>query len=359
MRKTFPATMPAGLLAALVLLTGCATTSPIATREALNQHVVRSDSYYQRYATSRLEDRVYPATQELIDYLLKDNAAEGFPNKPESAALAPEVVADIHAAIVGLPPAIQAMITAKVAGIFVVKDLGGSAYTDIVYSSDAARKPLKGVVILDISALNRKANEWLTWKESSPFKPEAPYSLQARLEQPDLDTRSSAIQFILLHEFAHALSIGENATPLWGLNPTEVADPAKFPFFSQSWQVQLPVAPASRGKYVSRFDKQMPLRAKVLYYLPLKTTLLAGQSVEIYEKLAQTNFLTLYGATNPFDDFAEAFATYVHGVLLKRPYRITITKAGKTLLTFTPCWNDRRCRSKREALERFIARAAR
>ena len=348
-----------GHLAILLLLsglaTGCSTAPPKTTREQLNQHVIRSEAFYDRYRNTRLEDRIYPAPPEFLDYLTKDNDAQGFPNRPGSPTLTAEVLADIHAAIAELPASIRQIVDQKVAGIFIVKDLGGSAYTDIIYSRD--HQPIKGFVVLDITVTDRKANDWLTWKENTPFKPEAGYSLKAEIERGARNTRRYALQFILLHEFAHALSIGGAPLPLWGISPASASDATKYPFFSQSWRALPPVAPDTRWRYGSVFDQQLPDRAKIMYYVPLKTTLLASQMPSLYEQLEHTNFATLYGATNPFDDFAEAFATYVHGVMLKQPYKISISKGDQLLKTFSPCWNEKRCQGKRKALEKFLWQA--
>jgi molybdopterin-binding protein len=62
----------------------------------------------------------------------------------------------------------------------------------------------------------------------------------------------------------------------------------------------------------------------VVYYFGAK--LPAGQMVATYESLERTNFVTLYAATHPADDFAEAFASYVHGVLMGRPWEISIAR---------------------------------
>ena len=48
-----------------------------------------------------------------------------------------------------------------------------------------------------------------------------------------------------------------------------------------------------------------------------------------YSNLEATNFAALYAITGPGDDFAEAFASDVHGVRLGRPWRVTIERNRK------------------------------
>jgi hypothetical protein len=68
-----------------------------------------------------------------------------------------------------------------------------------------------------------------------------------------------------------------------------------------------------------------------------------------YDHVEQTNFVTLYATTNPSDDWAESFVTYIHHVVMKRPFQITIKKNGKPVKNFRLCWGTSRC-SKKEAI---------
>jgi hypothetical protein len=76
--------------------------------------------------------------------------------------------------------------------------------------------------------------------------------------------------------------------------------------------------------------------------------------VATYENLQRTNFVTLYGATRPGDDFAEAFASYVHTVLMKRPFAIRIYNKGTPATIFEACWQQPRCAEKKKFLEKLI-----
>ncbi|MGV3667559.1 MAG: hypothetical protein ACO1NV_15635, partial [Leptospira bouyouniensis] len=42
----------------------------------------------------------------------------------------------------------------------------------------------------------------------------------------------------------------------------------------------------------------------------------------LYKKLTNTQFVSLYAATNADDTFAEAFVQYVHVYLLKKEYKV-------------------------------------
>ena len=71
-------------------------------------------------------------------------------------------------------------------------------------------------------------------------------------------------------------------------------------------------------------------------------------------RLSWTNFATLYSINHYSDDFADAFANYVHTELLHRPYRVTITVPDAAPLHYTGCWQQTRCAAKRTMIERML-----
>lgn len=106
------------------------------------------------------------------------------------------------------------------------------------------------------------------------------------------------------------------------------------------------------GTTSSRFENRFSLRKHVAYYVDgkLETT----QILDVYSQLEGTNFSSLYAATSPSEDFAESFATYVHKVLMGKPFEIRIDQNGQNVKRFESCWEAKRCSSKRRVLEGFI-----
>ncbi|MBC7469468.1 MAG: hypothetical protein H7322_09100 [Ramlibacter sp.] len=78
--------------------------------------------------------------------------------------------------------------------------------------------------------------------------------------------------------------------------------------------------------------------------------------VPTYASLEETNFPSLYAATAPGDDFAEAFASYVHVVLLRRPWEIALSQGGKVVKVVRSCWDQPRCAAKRAVMEQLLGR---
>lgn len=307
---------------------------------------VRKLSYWESAFARPVEQRVGAAARELVTYLTLDNIANGYPNRPQPAALPADFLQDVNDAFAGIPLPVRRLLERKLAGIYFLKDLGGTGFTE--YVLDAASRPAAGFVVLDQDVLaGQTANAWAAWKENTPFRADARFKLEAQIEETAQDNRGNAIQYILLHELGHVLSTGETMHPRWDRTPRQVASVAAFPFARLGWK-----DPKGADRYASRFDAAFPLRRQVAYYFGAKLD--GDRMVEAYDQLEGTNFPTLYAATNPADDFAESFVSYVHTVLLKRPLEIRLYRDGKLAKTYKSCWEERRCAEKRRILEAFL-----
>ena len=312
----------------------------------MNEHAVRRITFWQGALARPPEQRIGVAPPELVEYVRLDNIAHGYPNRPQAVPVAPDFFQAFHDAFAELPDAFKRRLAGKLAGIYFMQDLGGSGYTDSVW--DAHGNPVAGFTVFDPAVLDKSANDWATWKENTPFKPQAGYRLNAQIEDAHHDNRKSAIQYILLHELSHVMAIGEKIHPDWGTPAKSVLAPESYPYFSQSWV-------ASRGTdgFESIFDAEFPQRKEVVYYFGAK--LPADTMADIYDHLERTNFPTLYATNNYTDDFAEAMTNYVHVVMLNKPFRITITRDGRAVKVYGSCWTQARCREKRKILEQFLA----
>ena len=308
----------------------------------LRDHAAHKIDFWSGALQRPLARRIGAAPPELLEYVALDNIVGGFSNRPRATLLSAAFLRDVRDAFAELPAAVKALLESRLAGIHFVDDLGGTGYTDAIV--DANGKQVAGFVVLDASVLSKfTANAWATWKENTPFIAEEGMRLRATIETGPRDNRKNAIQYILLHELGHVVSIGADLHPPWGLAPAEVPPSASYPFYQLAWSVL-----SSENRFVTRFDAEFPERREVVYYLGPK--LRARQMSQVYSSLERTNFASLYGATNPGDDFAEAFASYVHVVPMRRPFEIRIARDGKLIKTFRSCWDQPRCIGKKEIL---------
>jgi len=304
--------------------------------KAIHEHPAKQSAYWRQALARPLAERIGAAGPELVDFLVLDVVANDYPNRPRLSTLDPAFLADVRRAFDGIPAQVKKLLEPKLAGIYFVDDIGGTGFTDNTADDKV------GFIVLDPTVLAKQtANAWATWKDNTPFKPGSAWKLETRIEPPERDDRVGAIRFILLHEIGHVLSIGANVHPSWNAPPKDV--PAeKYYFYNLSWT-------AADGKYATRFDAQFPKRRDVRFYFGAK--LGAEDMLPVYEALEKTSFPTLYAATHPADDFAEAFASYVHVAMMGRDHEVRIFRDGKLVKKVGPCWGQARCAYKRTALE--------
>ena len=338
------------LLIAALLLAACtdggrARQDQLLAEKTVRAGVVKTLAYWNDALARPLEQRIGAAPAPLIEFLELDNLDQGYTEKPRAPALADDFMRDVRAAWAGLPEQVRRPLAAKLVGIYLVDAMGSSGWSEEV--ADADGRVVAGVIVLDAGVLaGQRANAWATWKENTPFKPRAGYRLDARIEDAAQDNRVQAIQFILLHEMGHVLAMGGDIHPSPNAAPKDVPDHPPYPFFNLSWSVN------RNGKYASRFDATFQQRREVVYYLGAKLD--AARMPQVYTQLEATSFATLYGATNPFDDFAEAYVTYVHTVLMGKPYAVRIYVGDSLQQTFTACWDEARCAPKRRIIEDLL-----
>lgn len=308
------------------------------------KHEARQIDFWKKYdfTEKSLEEKFFDIPDALLDYLNKDNANQGWPNRPVRAELPTGTKAQLIEALNELPESVKEEVKPLLGGIFFVKDLGGTAYSE--YIVDRSGKPVAGFMVFDELILEKTANQWATWKEQSPFlMAHSPYKLNMIIEDGPGDNMKNAFQFIALHELGHIISINSGMHPPWGYGISQELHPSKYTFSKLSWSIQ-------NDKDVSLFDKDFPLRPKIQFYRGG----LEANLDEVYSALERTNFPTLYSATNPSDDFADSFAAFVHVVLLNKPYKVIIEKDNRVIKTADSCWSNERCLGKEKILKKFL-----
>jgi hypothetical protein len=325
----------------------CLDSDKACLKQAAKKHPVQTLAFWEPLIQLPVDQRFFQAPAEIIDYVLLQNRLQNFPEKPRAIAADAEFINDFKQALFELPPEVKKLLDVKLLAIFLAQDIGGSAITDFVRDSNG--DIIGSFIVFDQISLNKKANDWGSWKDSTVFKSHPDWQLQMTLAHTKDNNRKVAISFILLHELGHVLAAGGDFHPAW--DGQAESPEKKYPFTKISWPFFTSfMAP----EYVSAYDKnEFPLRSKIKFYSK-NPKLEARQMPEVYRQLALTKFVSLYAATNPGDDFAESFATYVHHLLQGRPYKVTVLHKGKEVGRIELCWNNDRCREKRAILESFL-----
>ena len=307
-------------------------------------HVIRRQVFWDEQLAKPLVKRMGPAPAALIDFLHLDNELQGWPNRPKAFVPDETLARDLESALTTMPIEIRRILERKLAGIYLVSDLGGSGYTDSVV--DAGGNETRGFIVLDATVLSRKANEWATFKESSPYAADPGYAVEMEIEDEADDTRVGALRYILLHEAGHVIQIGRPEIPSF------VRDlPKSFeahPFTELSWKMS--------GEHPqSIFESLSEKRRKLIHYYASpdqKLPLLSAR--DDYQALLATNLPSPYAATNLYDDFAESVATYAHARLMKKPWVIRVLDHGEPVFELKPCWGQPRCAEKEEMLVHIL-----
>jgi hypothetical protein len=256
------------LLVALALLTApshaeptsCKESDKACIRKVVIGHPVRQVSFWTDELAKPFTKRIGAAPTALVDYISLNNILDQFQERPRAAQLDGAFAADLQAAMDEIPAEVWRLAMPRLVGIYFVEQLGGTGYSD--YVLDKSGTPSHAYVVLDYAVLRSlQANAWATWKENTPFKTWTPgaQTLSATIATPADNNRKSAIQYILLHELAHVISVGRNVHPNWDAPPPVQSRIGRYPFFDLSWSVD-----ASNKAYLSHFDAQWPQRKDVI-----------------------------------------------------------------------------------------------
>jgi len=279
-----------------------------------------------------------PASKEMVKLLKLQNELFDFPETPKIHNLSEEEKTIIKNVISRIPTKLKDEISKRLVGIMIVDQLGGTGLTDAVFEDKT-----KGYIVFDKLIFSKKANDWCTWKESSPFK-KGKYELKCTIANGTKNNKELAFEYILMHEVAHILNLENPQIPFWIMDEENKHKPIEeYPYLRLSWN--------KKGKhYNQKTEKKLKSLVRVPYYKP-NIAMPNEMMTKVYGELKKTDFPSLYGVINPWDDFAESFVTYYHSVYHNRPWKIEILREGKTVQVFTPCIKDTRCWKKRKIIE--------
>lgn len=293
-----------------------------------------------------LHKRILALPPEVCDLVHRVNLASGLDAVPVPVAPTPVLRRELGEAIAGMPAAVRGLVDPLLLGVCLGQGLGSSGITDIVV--DGEGRILGCVVLLDMELLGpHGANSWATWKENLPFLGGGEYTLSATIATPGQDTRSGAMQYLLLHEFGHVLTAGHSFLPAWW---APVPERQAFPWLDLSWGVD------ADGRFAPYASSDFALRGVVDFYG--KHKLGSDALVAACAGLENSDFASLYGATNPYDDFAECFASYVHRELLGQPQVLEVCAAGQPVARLEGFWDGPRSVTKRRFMEVLLGSSA-
>lgn len=308
------------------------------------------DYWGERWKQIPFTARLREAPAELIEKIHIENEFQGFKERPKPIRPSLELFSAMKSIEESMPENLRAIMEERFIGIFAVKELGGTGYADAVY--DLEGNEIYGLIVLDVDVLmKKKANKWATWKANSTFNPRSTgkIKLKAIIEEEENNTVVNAVRFILLHEMGHIFGMVTKSHSSWIDWFVKKKIDMNYPFQKLSWQL------TEDNKIISFFDENFPERKYIRVYSFEKAKLTNEQIPSTFNNLVdQTNFPNLYAAQSLWEDFAESFATYFHVIIDKRPWQIIIEQKGKPEIVIRSCWNEERCRIKKEYMKRWF-----
>ncbi|HTV24629.1 MAG TPA: hypothetical protein VMG12_38320 [Polyangiaceae bacterium] len=238
--------------------------------------------------------------------------------------VSPGFGADLAAAIDSLPRPFDRLFERHVCAVVLMHGAPMSGTLRTI-----AGDPSHALVFFDVKALDRSANAWMAFKESSAFQLTEGRSLRGELMAPRDDSRRALLEFVLVHELAHVA------------DSTHLYDEWIEPFRQLSWPRGDALAKTPIVHYPER--KSLP---------PLPASLLEPY----FELMATGAFASPATLSNAEEDFADSVATYVHTVIRGRPWRLGLYQSGELVRQLNTCWDEPRCGPKRALIERLLRR---
>ena len=135
----------------LLLIAACSSNGPF---ECKSQNCLlskkeanpsRSLEFWQSRLQKPLDQRLDRIPEELLEYIRLDNRLNGYPASVTRFEDR-EAVALLRQAFASLPTRVHDLVRSKLAGIFLVDNLGTSGYTESI--RDQTGKPVAGILVL-------------------------------------------------------------------------------------------------------------------------------------------------------------------------------------------------------------------
>jgi hypothetical protein len=238
-----------------------------------------------------------------------------------------------------LPPAVQKLVDTKLISLSFVKGLarsGLNGFTGTMYKGSVGEF---GFIVIDADVLSQKANDRLAARERQYFVPSFGYMLKAGTETPMENTPLSAFRFLLLHELGHLLHETAVDFPV----VSSAKDAAKRTGFSGPFGsiVRERMSLVLRNFADGKFNLEKPF--------PKITN--AGK---VFYALDQSGLPSIYAAVNPYEDFAESFAMWVHCDLMFKSHHVTVLRDSRPVWRFSGCDSLEQVPVKTQLFERIL-----
>jgi hypothetical protein len=243
---------------------------------------------------------------------------------PLARPVAPDLVQDLRQVIRGLPLPLARLFARHVCSVVLVHESESSG-TLAVFDNDSER----AIIMLDVDKLKLTPNDWISFKESTPYALAPEQRIVGELAEPAENVRTTLLEFLIVHELAHVIdSVGRDETLIAS-------------FKHVGWPRTDALASSQLRHYPERLERP-----------PLPENLV----VPYFDLIATGPYSSPAAVTRDSEDFADSVATYVHTVVRGRPWQLDLYRDGVLQRRLNACWTELRCYRKRLLLEMLFER---
>ncbi|MFH1537561.1 MAG: hypothetical protein ABIH66_01290 [bacterium] len=278
------------------------------------EHPAKKVESYNFSPDVPLEDRVVAVPGHVMDFMLifdKDYIAEDAPYRAYTPT--ESELEEVKAAIRRLPKEMKEKISPYLLGIYFIENLLGSGFAEFVPDEEGKDHYF---MLFNPKVLKMDASEWITDKERSCFIEEPGYELEI-----DIGEGLSGFYYIFSHEISHVYDYIAKVTPGEGKLESE-KDRENYPFIGGVWD--------EFGKPKDKYTFN-GMGDITFYGMNDGPKIKISEAPALYDRLQQSPFVTLYGAVNWMEDFAEYMAAHMNIRLYERPWKLTVSKDGEVI----------------------------
>ena len=291
-----------------------------------------------------LEQRIHLAPPAVTALALRRNLGNGVTIKPRPAAADHPLIPTLRRMLTRLPDALRSLAQGHIAAIYLVQGNFGSARVEAAH--DLQGRLIGGCVLLNLDALAQTANAWASWRESSAFQADDRYQIQITLEPPQTDDAEHTLRFVFLHELGHILGMAVGVHGFWA-DPETWPATARSPYTRFSWNT-------NGSELTSLGKRRYPVLTLPRFYRFENAPLPRSAAPLVYSALSATNWPSLYGSIDPYEDFAETFVLYLHTRMLGSPFQVDVYAGRRHVGEYRSCLDTGRCPEKLTFIERLL-----
>lgn len=328
----------------------------------------------------RVEDRVTPANEEIIQFLAVDNLVFGGKAKGVRAVTDPDVLQLAKTALISSHPDIKRYLQDHFYGFILIDGVSYTGFAPKIVPIEGDRLKLGGVIIINVGNLRlgqsdkfMNLNQWMSFREKTTLQEFHEdddghrHSLDLFYSELENSTTEDFFTMFMVHEMAHIIAAVEThlhpdfqyksgPIPYAEFERVNPSNPLRaFPFLDFSYEKSVRVGEDGKKEVVltpkvprevAEILSEKPVR---FYTAPIEKKYTIDEASLLYNELNTTCFTSLYATVDYTEDFAETLTHYFLNLSGFGTYKTSLVEksSGEKIGDFSsPLLSSSRCREK-------------